>query len=329
VAPPAGQAGAEPVAPPGDEGGTEVVIGEKLPWGTILRLHAPWLALMALVTGGAWAASEFLGVKLHFTPTPFQIAGVALAIFLGFRNNSAYDRWWEGRKLWGGIVNQSRALGRQVMTLPHATGLEAPELEALRREVLYRHMAWLHALKQQLRGDNPLAELAPFLSAEELEALGRQKNVAAWLLHRNGQALAEAARRSWLSDIRLEMFDRTLTELISLQGGCERIKSTPIPTAYRVFTRLFTRVYIVALPLGLMQAVEFAPLLVLLGLGLAFLVLETVGRLLEDPFTTGPNALALGAICRTIEINLRQQLEETELPAPATPQVVRGVQVLL
>ena len=306
-----------------------MVIGEKLPWGFILRLHAPWLALMALVTAGAWAARELLGVRLHFTPAPFQIAGVALAIFLGFRNNSSYDRWWEGRKLWGGIVNQSRSLGRQVMTLLHATGLEAPEMAALRREVLYRHIAWLYALKQQLRGQDPLAELAPLLSAQELESLGKQKNIAAWLLHRNGHALAEAARRSWLSDNRLEMLDRTLSELISLQGGCERIKSTPIPTAYRVFTHLFTRVYIAALPLGLMETVEFAPLLVLLGLGLAFLVLETLGRLLEDPFTLGPNALALGAICRTIEINLRQQLEETELPPAATPQVNGGMQVLL
>ncbi|HLM48694.1 MAG TPA: bestrophin family ion channel, partial [Myxococcaceae bacterium] len=92
-----------------------MVIGEKLPWGFILRLHAPWLALMALVTAVAWGARELFGVRLHFTPAPFQIAGVALAIFLGFRNNSSYDRWWEGRKLWGGIVNQSRSLGRQVM----------------------------------------------------------------------------------------------------------------------------------------------------------------------------------------------------------------------
>lgn len=94
-----------------------MVIGEKLPWKIIFRLHAPWLALTAAVTVAAWVVTRVLELKLPVTPVPFQIAGVALSIFLGFRNNSAYDRWWEARKLWGGIVNHSRTLGRQVLTL--------------------------------------------------------------------------------------------------------------------------------------------------------------------------------------------------------------------
>lgn len=306
-----------------------MVIGDKLPWRFIFRLHAPWLLATLAVAVVAWVATRVFGISLPFTPVPFQIAGVALAIFLGFRNNSAYDRWWEGRKLWGGIVNQSRAFARQVMTLPVVPEVDRPALAESQRRIVYRHVAWLSALKQQLRADDPLKELEPFVSDEERAALAAQKNVAAWLVHLNGQELAGWAAKGWLSDHRLELFDRTLTELISLQGGCERIKSTPIPTAYRVFTHRFTRVFIAALPLGLVEHLSPSNVPVLLGLSLAFLVLETLGRILEEPFSLGPNGLALGAICRTIEINLRQQLGETELPEPAKPTLFGGVPILL
>jgi ion channel-forming bestrophin family protein len=306
-----------------------VVIGDKLPWGVILRRHAPWLSLTTAVALCAFLLRHYYKVSIPVTPVPFQIAGVALAIFLGFRNNSAYDRWWEGRKLWGGVVNHSRSFARQVLTLLVAPEAERAALAELQKRIVYRHLAWLQALKQQLRGLDVLVELGPFLSREELAAASTQKNVAAWLIHLQGVDLAEAARRGWVTDLRLQQLDQSLTELINMQGGCERIKSTPIPTAYRVFTLGFTRVYVTTLPLGLLEQIELSALPVLLGLALAFLVLETLGRIMEDPFTVNPNALALGAICRNIEINLRQQLGETELPAPQATELFANVTILL
>ncbi len=306
-----------------------MVIGEKLPWRVIFRLHAPWLGATAAVAILAFVVRHFFQVKIPVTPVPFQIAGVALAIFLGFRNNSAYDRWWEGRKLWGGVVNQSRTLARQVITLMVAPEGERAALSELQKRMLYRHLAWLQALKQQLRSLEIPGAIAAYLSEEERAAAPAQKNVAAWLMHLQGVDLAWASRRGWVTEFRLEMIDRDLTELVNMQGGCERIKSTPIPTAYRVFTHRFTRVYITMLPIGLLEQVDLAALPVLLGLSLAFLVLETLGRILEDPFTMGPNALALNAICRNIEINVRQQMGETELPPPVAPELFGSVPVLL
>lgn len=305
-----------------------MVIGDQLPWRFIFRLHAPWLGLTTTVALLAFLLHT-LGIKLPVTPVPFQIAGVALAIFLGFRNNSAYDRWWEGRKLWGGIVNQSRSYVRQLLTLFVAPEADRAALAEFQRRVIYRHFAWLQALKQQLRGLEVLAAIAPHLSAEERAAAPSQKNVAAWLIHLQGVDLAEASRRGWITEFRLEMADRSLTEFVAMQGGCERIKSTPVPTAYRVFTHHFTRVYVTILPLGLLDHVELAALPVLVGLALAFIVLETLGRILEDPFTMTPNGLALNAICRNLEINLRQQLGETELPPPIEPELMGRVPVLL
>lgn len=306
-----------------------MVIGDKLPWWFIFKLHAPWMAITAFVAALAWGLTRVLEFNLPFTPVPFQIAGVALAIFLGFRNNSAYDRWWEGRKLWGGIVNNSRSFARQVTSLLVAPEAEQAELAALRKRLVYRHVAWLHALKQQLRAEALGDLLEPYVDAREREGLSTQKNVAAYLLHTQAVELVEAARRGWLSDYRLDMLDRTLSELTNLQGGCERIKSTPIPTAYRVFTHRFTRVFVAALPLGLVEHIELATIPVLMALSLAFLVLETLGRILEDPFTLTPNGLALSAITRTIEVNVRQQLGETELPPLLTPTTQGNFQILL
>jgi ion channel-forming bestrophin family protein len=94
-----------------------MVVSDKLPWRAIFRLHMPHLAVVFGVSLGLHLANQHLGISVPFSPTPFSIVGVAIAILLGFRNNAAYDRWWEGRKLWGGIVNASRALARQTLTL--------------------------------------------------------------------------------------------------------------------------------------------------------------------------------------------------------------------
>jgi ion channel-forming bestrophin family protein len=296
-----------------------VVIGDKIPWRAVFARHAPWLALVFAIAF-ALRTLVWFGYKVPFTPVPLQIAGVSLAVFLAFRNSAAYDRWWEGRKLWGGLVNQSRVFARQVTTLMIPPAAETAVAQTLKRELVMRHLAFLLALKDQLRGQKPLEELAPYLSADELKQLENQKNVAAALVHTNGVRLVEAAGRGWLSDVRLDTIDRTLTEFSNLQGGCERLKSTPLPVGYRFFTKRFTRFFVVSLPFGLVENLGSTTIGVSLLVAFVFLVLESVGSIIEDPFVLGPNGLALNAICRTIEINLRQQLGDTELPPPVVAE---------
>jgi len=302
-----------------------MVIGDKLPWRLVLKLQAGWLAAVFVVAFSArvWI---YYGGKIPFTPVPFQIAGVAIAIFLAFRNNSSYDRWWEGRKLWGSITNSSRTFARQVMTFIDGASADG---QALQRELIYRHIAFLNALRHQLRGEPPLEGAQGLVSPEELEALGKQKNVAAGLVHQNGVRLSEGVKRGLLSEQRHVWLDATLTELINCQGGCERLKSTPIPTAYRFFTHRFTRLFIVVLPLGLVEQLGAFTIGTVLALAFIFLVLDTIGRVLEDPFSLGPNGLALSAMCRNIEINVRQQLGEAELPPALVPEHRGVVDVLM
>ncbi|MDI1449214.1 bestrophin family ion channel [Polyangium sp. 6x1] len=315
-----------------------MVISNTLPWLAILRMHAPHLAVVFAVSLGLHLADRMLGVRVPFSPTPFSIVGVALAILLGFRNNASYDRWWEGRKLWGGLVNASRALARQTTTLfepgiAEPTSGEAPGdaalAAALKREILYRQIAYVHALRAVLRQQNALEGLAPLLSAEELSALVHQKNVPVALMQTNGERVAFARRAGLLSEERLGRIDATLVDLVALQGGCERIKNTPIPAGYRVFAHRSVRAYCYILPFGLVEHLGALTTVVVMAVTLMFLVLDTIGRFLEDPFTTGPNALPLMSITRNIEINLRQALGESDLPPAITPTTNGKISILL
>jgi putative membrane protein len=299
-----------------------MVLADTVPWRNVLRLHGARLAGAAAIALTLALLDRFAGIVVPFTPVPFQIVGTALAILLGFRNNAAYDRWWEGRKIWGGIVNASRAFTRQALTLIDAPG-------DAQRELVLRHVAWVEALRCQLRDEPPLPVIAPYLSDADRAALVDQRNVASALVHAQGVAIARLAREGALSEERVAAIDRTLTELHALQGMCERIRSTPLPTAYRYFTRVFTLAFVWALPFGLVEHHGLFTVVAVLAVGCVFLIAETIGRLLEEPFATGIYGLPLQTIARNIEIDLRQRLGDTELPPPVGPVRRGNIDVLL
>jgi putative membrane protein len=263
---------------------------------------------------------------------PFTLVGLALSIFLGFRNNEAYERFWEGRCLWGRLVNVSRTLVRQLFTLMEIPAdaekgsLPADEYErlgAFRREMVYRLIGYAHALRHHLRDTDPAAELAAFLPPEDLAALSHARNVPMLLLQRIGERLAWARHRGWIPEILIAQIDDSLTEIAAIQGGCERIKATPIPTSYTVLMHRIVAVYCLALPFGIIKEVQVLTPLVVLMIAYAFFGLDAIGDEIEEPFGTHANDLPLAAISRTIEINLRQLLGETNLSPP--PEPVNGV----
>lgn len=297
-----------------------MVIGDKIPWAPVLRLHAPILALVTCIATAVALAHRFLGFNLAIAPLPFSIVGVALSIFLAFRNNAAYDRYWEGRKLWGGLVNASRNFGRQATTLLVAAPDEAPALTLLQKQLVYRQIAYVNALRSSLRGDDVAAAQAELLDEREHQRISALENPPVALLHEQARALAAAAARGWLSDLRLQTLDATLNELTNLQGGCERIKKTPIPLAYRFFANRFVRAFCALVPFALVEQLGLVTILASVAVAFVFLVLDRIGDLIQDPFTTGFNALPLAALCRTIEVDLRRQLGETTVPPLLTPE---------
>jgi ion channel-forming bestrophin family protein len=261
--------------------------------------------------------------KTSLTTVPFTLVGLALSIFLGFRNNTSYDRYWEGRKLWGALVNASRSLCRQVLTLIVDTGQDpdasAGEIRALQRSMIQRLMAFVHALRLHLREQAWSSELRPFLSVSELEALSPERNVPIALVQSLGLSVQKAWRSGWLHAQHVPVLDASLSELTAIQGGCERIKATPLPYCYTALIRRIVAVYCFALPFGIIDSVGLLTPLVVFMVGHAFLGLDAIGSEIENPFGEDENDLPLAALSRLIEINLRQRLGEADLPDALTP----------
>jgi putative membrane protein len=262
--------------------------------------------------------------RASLTSVPFTLVGLALSIFLGFRNNASYDRFWEGRKLWGALVNAARSLCRQILSQivapDGADHGQSKEIRDLQRDMVYRVIAFVHALRLHLREQPWPEELRPFLPEEEIRALAPERNVPVALLQGLALRVQEAWRRGWLHPFHVPALDAGLTELTAIQGGCERIKSTPLPFCYTAKIRRIVAVYCYALPFGLIDTVGLVTPVVVLMVGYAFFGLDAIGSEIEDPFGVDENDLPLSALSRSIEINLRQRLGETDLPEPVQPR---------
>jgi ion channel-forming bestrophin family protein len=255
---------------------------------------------------------------------PLSLFGSAIGIIVAFRNQSSYARWWEARTLWGALVNNSRSWARQVTTvMMPLSDAEAGELKVMQRRLVYHQIAYVHALRQHLRGLEPWAELVPLLSERELGELRDEKNVPLAIQQQMGALLRECQVRGWIDFAHWRALDANLDDLVDAQGGAERIKNTPMPKQYDYFPQLFVQMYCMLLPLALVTSMGwFTPLGSTL-VGFIFLALDKIGRDLEDPFENTIYDVPLTSITTTIEINLRQLLGETVLPQREKP--VHGV----
>ena len=257
------------------------------------------------------------------THVPLGSLGAVIGIIVGFRNGSAYGRWWEARTLWGAIVNRSRTFARQVLTTfspgGDATVAERAELAALQKDLVLHQVAYVHALRQQLRGLDPVPAVAHLVPREDPTAMAREKNLALTLQNRMSAMLVAARGRGWLDEWQWHSIDQSLASLMDAQGGAERIKNTPMPKQFDFFPRLFVQMYCIFLPVGLVVDLGWYTPLGSTLVGFLFLALERIGRVLEDPFENRINDVSMTAIATTIEINLRQMLGETELPPPVQP----------
>lgn len=254
---------------------------------------------------------------------PLTVLGAAIGIFVSFRTNSCYDRWWEGRKLWGQLVNTSRLFASQALAYVETPSARARELQDA---IVRRHVAYVHALRCSLREQDPSRddEVTRWLAPDELVALRDEPNANHALLHRQTLAVAELAREGAIDGWRLQVLDRSLETLLDVQGGCERIKKTPFPQSYGFVATKFIAVYSALLPLGIVEAAGWLaiPITVLVCLG--FRLIDEVGDALEDPFAIQSLALPLSAIATNIERDLGKRLGEPALP-PAPAPDAQGV----
>ncbi|MCX4242778.1 hypothetical protein OEB96_19280 [Paraliomyxa miuraensis] len=282
--------------------------------GSVLRLLVwQWKAVLSFVLGGAAAVLFWSFPQMHWLimpMPPLAVVGAALGIFVSFRTNSAYARWWEGRKLWGRMINVSRHFCSQVIHyLPGGVGED-------KRRIVHRHVAYVHALRCLLRLQDPLQD-ADFLRTvpDDPEGYRGQSNITHALLHRQLAELVAMDAAGELSEFRMQSLDRSLEEMLAVQGGCERIKKTPMPRGYGFIAERLILAYGLLFPLALVSELGWLVVPINVLVCLSFTLISEAGRVLEDPFTMFWNGLPLHNMAVTIERNLGERLGDEDLVA--------------
>jgi len=286
---------------------------------------------------------------------PVSLIGTAVAFYVGFKNNQSYDRGWEARKIWGGIVNLSRSFAAAARAYVSRDSVfenfsEAQITQEV-RTLIYRHLAWVHALKHSLRQRTSWehqhtatlrqrrffekrinfstfeADAAPYLDEQELAWLKHKKNPAVQLLDRQAQHLLSLKRHGLIDDFRHMELQRMITELYGEQGGAERIKNSPLPRQYSTSSAIFIIIFTFLLPFGMLTEFEklgdgMIWLLIPFNLIVSwvFSLMEYTGDYSENPFEGLINDVPVYSIVRNIEIDLKDMLGEENLPERLKPE---------
>lgn len=287
---------------------------------------------------------------------PVSVIGTAVAFYVGFKNNSSYDRMWEARKIWGGIVNSSRSWGIAVdgfVTDLAATDKFSEEyLQETKKRLIYRHLGWLYALRSQLLVPAPWEhinqgflvqrkarymqerfglglvddeitkiELQLFLPPDEYQRLIDSVNTATQIIKKQSQELADLRKEGLLDGFGQMQLMEILREFYEHQGKCERIKKFPLPRQYANMSQVFIGIFILLLPFSMIPELMklgdwgfYLSIPITALIGWVYVMMELIGDYSENPFQGLVNDIPMLSLCRTIEIDLRQMLGETDLP---------------
>lgn len=239
--------------------------------------------------------------------------GTAISVLLSFKLNQSYDRWWEARKIWGSIVNESRSFTLQLQSFL------AKESEQEIKQIAFRHIAWCFSLGQSLRGLDPMKNLEKYISKEDLEKIKSHNNKPLALLQLNTLQIAELRNKNKLDIFSQIQINTTLVNFSNVMGMAERIKTTIFPVTYRLFLHLVIYIFVVTLSIALddINPLFEIPLLLIISSG--FFLLEKTATHIQDPFENQPTDTAMTTIATNIEINIKQLLNETDIPKPFPP----------
>lgn len=270
--------------------------------GSILSKIYPKILFFAAWAGVVSGVAQMLERLPSPSISSMSVFGVALTLFLGFRNTVVFDRWWEARKLWGGIVAGVRAISLDCLL--HVQASED------RRLILTQVSRFFHAHRNRLRGTADLGQ-----SPMQAEPPPGTANPAAHWLNEAARLISVLARDGKIDQMGRLAFSNRLAELAGQQAGNERIKSTPVPFVYSLLVRRTTYVYCICLPFALADTVGLFSPVIMTVVAYVFFGLQAVTNELEDPFTLRENALPLNAICRTCDNTLLEALGDPPLPA--------------
>ena len=283
--------------------------------GSIVPAIAPKVAAIFVLAVAVAAFAEFAhppGIE-RVSVAPFTLLGLVLSIFLSFRNNACFDRWWEARKLWGQLIYELRSLARLCSTLLAGQPARADRICRL-------GIGFAHALAARLRGQDASVAGLPWVPEADRDRYAQRQNVPDQLLAMIAAETTAALRAGDIDSILFSQFEARLHALSSVQAGCERILLTPLPFAYTLLLHRCAWMFCVLLPFGLASSLGWATPVVSAVLAYAFFGLDQLGEEMEEPFGLEPNDLPLDAMVRTIEIDLLDSLGVRPLPEPLQPQ---------
>jgi putative membrane protein len=286
--------------------------------GSVLKKIVVQLSIITLFSLAIYIfKGRIFDYKVHLNPTIFTLIGLALAIFMGFCNSASYDRFWEGRKLWGLLVIETRSLTRQILSLVNDS---SPEAKEEKQKIIKLISAFSWSLNFQLRDKSGTEHLQRLLSSEQLEQVNDKKFIPSIILGFIADWLNEQNKKGNIDTIVMTSMDHQLNQFSNISGGCERIYNTPLPFAYSVLLHRTVYLYCFWLPFGLVDTLGWMMPLIVLLISYTFIALDAIIQEIGEPFGEEENDLALNSICRTIEFSIFEQagIPQGELKKPDT-----------
>lgn len=255
--------------------------------------------IFTLIATGVFVLDKLVRPELGIDVAPYEVAGVALGLLLVLRTNAGYDRWWEGRKFWGGIVNQTRTLA--ITALAHG-----PEDTEWRERMVGLITAFAHVSRRSLRGERTLPEVAALLGDAEAEQIANAHHMPTAVSLRIATMLREVSEQCRMDRFAFLVAEQSRNQLIDHYGGCEKILKTPLPKIYAINIRQFIFLFLVTLPFGLLPKIGWLTPIAVFLVAYPILALDQIGVELQNPFSTRTMGhLLLDDICDGIEGNLK------------------------
>lgn len=291
-----------------------MLLNKRIPLTYIFGLI--WLDIIVIAIIGIIAHYLKAPIKDDLPDMPIAVPtflGTAISVIISFKLNQSYDRWWEARKIWGSIVNESRTFVLQLQSF-----LVKGSEDAIRK-ISFRHMAWCISLSQSLKSKDPTHNLERYLSEVDRASLTAHNNKPLAILQLNAQHLTLLRNENKIDIRTFIQINNTLSNLTNAMGMAERIKNTVFPVMYRLFLRFFIYVFVITLSIALADTQGYFEIPLLLVISGSFFLLEKTASLLQDPFANKPTDTATASISTGIEINIRQLINEGDLPEPVKP----------
>lgn len=289
-----------------------MITAKTLPLGFILKQIKFELIYVLIV-----------GISVHLLATRFKaylpemplyvpaFLGTAISILLSFEMSQSYDRWWEARKIWGNILNDSRTFVVQLRS-----ALRHSESHNLVKKLAYRQAAWCYSLGQSLRRQDPLQNVDHLLSEEDRNKLKNRSSIPLLMLQMNADAIMELKQNGEIDGFTYIRLDTTVNSLMDSMGSVERINNTVFPTTYRIFLHFSIYLFVTILSIALKDVALYYELPLLATISGVFFLLEKSSTHIQDPFRNRPNDTPVTAIARTAEINIKELLQEEDIPGP-------------